>query len=124
MKNPRLEELRKRLLTPPLLSDRPRILPAKFFRPGRSVPSTQQWSSPKAPPAWTKVSAREVRHRPCSPAQGSPCLVSCSAPPSTCTEPKQVTTSATFQTGLIWGLPNNTLLRSTAVLQAQSGEGF
>ena len=44
----------------------------------------------------------------CSPAQSSACVVSCSAPPSTCTEPKvfvEVTTSATFQTGLIWVSP-------------------
>jgi hypothetical protein len=57
----------------------------------------------------------------CSPRTKFSGLVSCSAPPSTCTEPKvfvQVTTSATFQTGLIRGLPNNILLRSTAVLQA------
>lgn len=44
----------------------------------------------------------------CSPAQASACVVSCAAPPSTCTEPKvfvKVTTSATFQTGLIWASP-------------------
>jgi hypothetical protein len=60
----------------------------------------------------------------CSPAQSSACVVSCSAPPSTCTEPKvfvKVTTSATFQTGLIWGLPNNIPLSSVAVMQAQKG---
>jgi Flp pilus assembly protein TadG len=60
----------------------------------------------------------------CSPAQSSACIVSCSAPPSTCTEPKvfvQVTTSATFKTGTIFGLPSNIPLRSVAVLQAQSG---
>jgi Flp pilus assembly protein TadG len=60
----------------------------------------------------------------CSPAQASSCVVSCSAPPSTCTEPKvfvQVTTSATFQTGLILGLPTTVPLRSIAVLQAQKG---
>ena len=60
----------------------------------------------------------------CSPVQSSACVVSCSAPPSTCTEPKvfvKVTTSATFQTGLSWGLPNNIPLRSVAVLQAQKG---
>jgi hypothetical protein len=60
----------------------------------------------------------------CSPAQTSACVVSCSAPPSTCTEPKvfvEVTTSATFQTGLIWGLPNNIPLSSVAVMQAQKG---
>jgi len=60
----------------------------------------------------------------CSPSQSSACVVSCSAPPSTCTEPKvfvKVTTSATFQTGLIWGLPNNIPLSSVAVMQAQKG---
>jgi len=60
----------------------------------------------------------------CSPAQASACIVSCSAPPSTCTEPKvfvQVTTSATFRTGLIWGLPSTIPLSSVAVLQAQKG---
>jgi Flp pilus assembly protein TadG len=60
----------------------------------------------------------------CSPAQSSACIVSCSAPPSTCTEPKvfvQVTTSATFRTGLLFGLPYNVPLRSVAVLQAQNG---
>ena len=60
----------------------------------------------------------------CSPAQSSACIVSCSAPPSTCTEPKvfvQVTTTATFNTGTIFGLPSNIPLRSVAVLQAQSG---
>ena len=60
----------------------------------------------------------------CSPAQSSACVVSCSAPPSTCTEPKvfvRVTTSATFRTGLIWGLPNNIPLSSVAVMQAQKG---
>ncbi|MGA7761063.1 MAG: TadE family protein [Candidatus Binataceae bacterium] len=60
----------------------------------------------------------------CSPAQASACVVSCAAPPSTCTEPKvfvKVTTSATFQTGLIWGLPNNIPLSSVAVMQAQKG---
>jgi Flp pilus assembly protein TadG len=60
----------------------------------------------------------------CSPSQSSACVVSCSAPPSTCTEPKvfvKVTTSATFQTGLIWGLPNNIPLSSIAVMQAQKG---
>src|SRR5712692_3023472 len=44
-----------------------------------------------------------------------------------CTEPKvfvEVTTNATFRTGLVWGLPNTIPLKSTAVLQAQSGEGF
>jgi Flp pilus assembly protein TadG len=64
----------------------------------------------------------------CSPAQSSPCIVSCSAPPSSCTEPKvfvEVTTNATFNVGgPIWGLPNTIPLKSTAVLQAQSGEGF
>jgi Flp pilus assembly protein TadG len=63
----------------------------------------------------------------CSPTQSSPCIVSCSAPPSSCTEPKvfvEVTTNATFKTGLVWGLPNTIPLTSTAVLQAQSGEGF
>ena len=56
------------------------------------------------------------------PSQSSPCIVSCSAPPSTCTEPKvfvKVTTNATFRTGLIWGLPNTIPLKSIAVLQAQ-----
>ncbi|MGH7913075.1 MAG: TadE/TadG family type IV pilus assembly protein [Candidatus Binataceae bacterium] len=60
----------------------------------------------------------------CSPAQSSACVVSCSAPPSTCTEPKvfvQVKTSATFRTGLIWGLPSTIPLSSVAVLQAQKG---
>jgi hypothetical protein len=60
----------------------------------------------------------------CSPSQSSACIVSCSAPPSTCKEPKvfvEVTTSATFKTGLIWGLPNNIPLSSVAVLQAQKG---
>jgi Flp pilus assembly protein TadG len=60
----------------------------------------------------------------CSPSQSTACVVSCSAPPSTCTEPKvfvKVTTSATFQTGLIWGLPNNIPLSSVAVMQAQKG---
>jgi Flp pilus assembly protein TadG len=60
----------------------------------------------------------------CSPSQSTACVVSCSAPPSTCTEPKvfvEVTTSATFQTGLIWGLPNNIPLSSVAVMQAQKG---
>jgi hypothetical protein len=60
----------------------------------------------------------------CSPSQSSACVVSCSTPPSTCTEPKvfvKVTTSATFQTGLIWGLPNYIPLSSVAVLQAQPG---
>ncbi len=63
----------------------------------------------------------------CSPSQSTPCTVDCSSPPSTCTEPKvfvEVTTSATFRTGLIWGLPNNIPLTSTAVMQAQSGQGF
>jgi Flp pilus assembly protein TadG len=60
----------------------------------------------------------------CSPAQSSACVVSCAAPPSTCTEPKvfvRVTTSVTFRTGLIWGLPNNIPLSSVAVMQAQKG---
>jgi Flp pilus assembly protein TadG len=61
----------------------------------------------------------------CSPAQTSACIVSCSAPPSTCTQPKtfvQVTTSATFNVGgPIWGLPNSIPLSSVAVLQAQPG---
>lgn len=60
----------------------------------------------------------------CSPSQSSACIVSCAAPPSTCTEPKvfvKVTTSATFRTGLSWGLPNNIPLSSVAVLQAQKG---
>ena len=61
----------------------------------------------------------------CSPAQSSACIVSCSAPPSTCTEPKvfvQVKTSATFKVGgPIWGLPSTIPLSSVAVLQAQSG---
>jgi Flp pilus assembly protein TadG len=60
----------------------------------------------------------------CSPAQSSACVVSCAAPPATCTEPKvfvQVTTSATFRTGLILGLPTTVPLRSIAVLQAQKG---
>ena len=60
----------------------------------------------------------------CSPSQSSACVVSCGAPPSTCTEPKvfvKVTTSATFRTGLSWGLPNTIPLSSVAVLQAQKG---
>jgi Flp pilus assembly protein TadG len=60
----------------------------------------------------------------CSPASASACVVSCDAPPSTCTQPKvfvQVTTSATFQTGLILGLPSTIPLKSIAVLQAQRG---
>jgi Flp pilus assembly protein TadG len=60
----------------------------------------------------------------CSPTQSTPCVVSCSAPPSTCTEPKvfvKVTTSATFHTGLSWGLPDTIPLSSVAVLQAQKG---
>jgi Flp pilus assembly protein TadG len=60
----------------------------------------------------------------CNPAQTSSCIVTCDNPPSTCTEPKvfvKVTTSATFKTGLIWGLPNNIPLSSIAVMQAQKG---
>jgi Flp pilus assembly protein TadG len=60
----------------------------------------------------------------CSPSQSDPCVVSCSAPPSTCTEPKvfvQVTTTATFRTGVSWGLPSTIPLSSVAVLQAQAG---
>jgi Flp pilus assembly protein TadG len=59
----------------------------------------------------------------CSPAQASACIVSCSAPPATCTQPKtfvEVTTSATFRTGIDWGLPSTIPLTSTAVLQVQS----
>jgi len=59
----------------------------------------------------------------CSPAQTSACIVSCSAPPATCTQPKtfvEVTTSATFKTGVDWGLPSTIPLSSTAVLQVQS----
>jgi Flp pilus assembly protein TadG len=61
----------------------------------------------------------------CSPAQSSACVVSCSAPPSTCTQPKvfvKVTTSATFNVGgPIWGLPSTIPLSSVAVMQAQPG---
>lgn len=60
----------------------------------------------------------------CSPSQSNPCIVSCSAPPSTCTEPKvfvKVTTTATFQTGVSWGLPSTIPLSSVAVMQAQKG---
>ncbi len=59
----------------------------------------------------------------CSPAQASACIVSCSAPPAACTQPKtfvEVTTSATFKTGVDWGLPSTIPLSSTAVLQVQS----
>jgi Flp pilus assembly protein TadG len=60
----------------------------------------------------------------CSPAQSTACIVSCSAPPSTCTEPKvfvEVKTSATFKTGIDWGLPSTIPLSSVAVLQVQKG---
>jgi hypothetical protein len=61
----------------------------------------------------------------CNPAQASPCVVSCDAPPSTCTEPKvfvKVQTSATFNTLLRYpGLPSSFPLNSIAVLQAQKG---
>lgn len=61
----------------------------------------------------------------CSPAQASSCVVSCGAPPSTCTEPKvfvKVQTSATFNTLIRYpGLPSSIPLRSIAVLQAQKG---
>ncbi|HVB82769.1 MAG TPA: TadE family protein [Candidatus Binataceae bacterium] len=61
----------------------------------------------------------------CSPAQASACVVSCGAPPSTCTEPKvfvEVKTSATFNTLIKYpGLPSNIPLSSVAVLQAQKG---
>jgi hypothetical protein len=63
-----------------------------------------------------------------SPAQASACVVSCTAPPATCTEPKvfvQVTTSATFNTLIRYpGVPYTVPLNSIAVLQAQSGQGF
>jgi TadE-like protein len=60
----------------------------------------------------------------CSPASASACVVACDAPPASCTEPKvfvQVTTSATFRTGLIMGLRSSIPLKSIAVLQAQRG---
>jgi Flp pilus assembly protein TadG len=62
----------------------------------------------------------------CSPAQSSPCIVSCGAPPSTCTEPKvfvKVQTTATFNPLLRYpGLPSSVPLKSIAVLQAQKGQ--
>jgi len=61
----------------------------------------------------------------CSPAQASACIVSCGAPPSTCTEPKvfvEVKTTATFNTLIRYpGLPSSIPLSSVAVLQAQKG---
>src|SRR6202158_1782121 len=60
----------------------------------------------------------------CTPASASACVVSCEDPPASCTEPKvfvQVTTSATFRTGLIPGVPSSIPLKSIAVLQAQRG---
>ena len=64
----------------------------------------------------------------CSPSQASACTVSCSAPPSTCSQPKvfvQVTTSATYNTLINYpGIPSSIPLSSTAVLQAQSGQGL
>src|ERR1700676_3097511 len=60
----------------------------------------------------------------CTPASASACVVSCDDPPASCTEPKvfvQVTTSATFRTGLIPGIPSSIPLKSIAVLQAQRG---
>lgn len=56
----------------------------------------------------------------CSPRSSSACFVSCTAPPSTCTEPKvfvEVTTRATFNTLIKYpGAPNSIPLSSTAVL--------
>ena len=69
MRNPRLEELRKRLLTPPLPSD-----PPPYTRLRRAGEVFSPWPSPSEhppavesempPSAWTKGSAREVRRRP------------------------------------------------------------
>ena len=64
----------------------------------------------------------------CNPSQTSACTVSCTAPPSSCSQPKiivQVTASATFSTLINYpGIPASIPLSSTAVLQAQSGQGL
>jgi hypothetical protein len=59
----------------------------------------------------------------CSPPSSSACFVSCTAPPSTCTEPKvfvEVTTRATFNTLIKYpDAPNSIPLSSTAMLLVQ-----